>query len=95
VFSDHAVFPVATIKSKITISLKTIKVLFLKASLFNRWLRNYWSKSRIFPKSIFGKIKINSIFLPWINFDWRPVKNLLIYRKNNNIKQYSLIIAIF
>jgi parallel beta-helix repeat protein len=43
--------------------------------------RNFWGKSRIFPKLIFGelccpfKILENPFFkIPWITFDWHPVQ---------------------
>ena len=46
----------------------------------NTWVENYWSKSRYFPKLIFGKILLSEHYLiiplivPWINFDWHPAK---------------------
>ena len=43
--------------------------------------KNFWGKSRIFPKLIFGqlccplKILDNPFFnIPWITFDWHPAK---------------------
>ena len=45
-----------------------------KDSLLNRWVRNFWNKSRLLPKPIFGKIRVGSISIPWLNFDWRPAK---------------------
>jgi len=38
-------------------------------SFFNKWDGNYWGKSRILPKLIFG---IN--ILPWIQIDWHPAQ---------------------
>jgi len=40
----------------------------------NLWGNNYWDKGRIFPYPIFGKVQINIIQLPWMNFDWHPAK---------------------
>ena len=40
----------------------------------NTWKQNYWDRPRILPKLIFGTIKIGSIWIPWINIDWRPAK---------------------
>jgi parallel beta-helix repeat protein len=51
---------------------------FFNASFFNRWVRNYWNEFRLLPKPIFGKIKIKSFFITWINIDWRPAKLPLI-----------------
>ena len=36
----------------------------------NNWNRNYWGRARFLPKPIFG-IRFP---LPWINFDWLPLK---------------------
>ena len=38
----------------------------------NEWKRNYWERPRIFPKLIFGKIKIGLKEITWFNVDWRP-----------------------
>lgn len=38
----------------------------------NIWKHNYWGRPRILPKLIFGVIKIDSKWIPWINIDWRP-----------------------
>jgi len=38
----------------------------------NHFIKNYWNRPRILPKLIFGVIEIGSIWLPWINIDWRP-----------------------
>ncbi len=41
-------------------------------SFLNRWDRNYWDNwIGIGPKIIFGKI----FTIPWVNFDWHPIKN--------------------
>ena len=36
----------------------------------NTWDNNYWGRTRLFPKLIFGYI----LFIPWIQFDWHPSK---------------------
>ena len=41
-------------------------------SFYNSWNKNYWNRPRIFPKLIFGKIEIESNWIPWFNIDWRP-----------------------
>lgn len=38
----------------------------------NTWNQNYWNRTRLLPKPIFGKITIGFIPIPWINFDWHP-----------------------
>jgi parallel beta-helix repeat protein len=44
------------------------------------WKENYWDRSRIFPKLIFGTIVFQKdshspiIVFPWLNFDWNPTK---------------------
>lgn len=38
----------------------------------NKWNGNYWDRPRLFPKLIFGRIKIGLIELNWFNVDWRP-----------------------
>ena len=38
----------------------------------NRWIRNYWNKSQILPKLIFGKAIIDENECTWLNIDWRP-----------------------
>jgi len=44
----------------------------------NQWDFNYWEKSRLFPKLIFGTVVIlfpnSEIIIPWINFDWHPAQ---------------------
>ena len=47
---------------------------FFKHSFLNRWVKNYWDSFRILPKIIFGKIKIGSRSIKWINIDLRPAK---------------------
>lgn len=42
---------------------------YFKYCFYNRFRKNYWNRTRIMPKAIFGKI---SDTLPWVNFDWRP-----------------------
>ena len=39
-------------------------------SVPNTWDSNYWDRSRLFPKIIFGTI----LFIPWFNIDWHPAK---------------------
>ena len=47
-------------------------------SSFNRWINNYWDNHlRFLPKRIDGTICFpwnNSIYITWINFDFRPAK---------------------
>jgi parallel beta-helix repeat protein len=43
---------------------------YIDGCLFNKWDQNYWSRSRFFPKIIFGHF----LFLPWFNIDWNPAK---------------------
>ena len=38
----------------------------------NKWKGNYWDRPRLFPKLIFGKIKIGFKEINWFNIDWRP-----------------------
>ena len=58
--------------------MKNIQNAFFNASFFNRWVRNYWNGFRLLPKPIFGKIKIKSGSITWINIDWRPAKLPLV-----------------
>jgi len=44
---------------------------FIIVSFQNRWKQNYWDRSRILPKLIFG---FNLFGIPWFNIDWRPAK---------------------
>lgn len=37
-----------------------------------KWYRNYWNRTRIAPKSIFGTIVIDKLHVPWMEFDWFP-----------------------
>jgi len=48
------------------------KARFLKSEN-NIWDNNYWGKSRILPKPIFGRIGKNGL-IPWVNFDRHPAK---------------------
>jgi parallel beta-helix repeat protein len=43
---------------------------------YNNWSYNYWDRSRIFPKLIFGKVRLGNskINIPWINFDRYPAQ---------------------
>jgi len=50
-------------------------------SLFNTWDGNYWGRSRLFPKFIFGVLCIippdlyfPGVYITWINIDWHPAK---------------------
>ena len=43
-------------------------VVFFTSSL-NKCNFNYWGRPRILPKAIFGLMG----FIPWFNFDWRPL----------------------
>ena len=48
----------------------------------NNFYNNYWNRLRLFPKPIFGKLRIRlTIFgndisetIPWLNFDWHPAQ---------------------
>ena len=40
----------------------------------NDWWNNYWSRPRILPKIIFGKLQIKTISIPWYDLDWFPAK---------------------
>ena len=40
----------------------------------NIWDQNYWGRSRLFPKLIFGKKKMEHIYIPWLNVDWHPAQ---------------------
>ena len=40
----------------------------------NTWENNYWSRTRLFPKLIFGIIQIGSKWIPWLNIDWHPAQ---------------------
>ncbi len=53
-------------------------------SFGNRWVRNYWGRPRLLPKPIFGKIALWNISIPWINFDWCPLKFPNLNNCNNN-----------
>jgi len=39
----------------------------------NRWIRNYWERSRMYPYPIFGQVKFGRLSLPWFNFDCFPL----------------------
>ena len=46
-------------------------------SFNNKWDGNYWSRTRIFPYFIFGKIWIEILGgfdIRWFNIDWHPAK---------------------
>jgi parallel beta-helix repeat protein len=47
---------------------------YFRSALFsrNRWKQNYWNRPQILPKLIFGYVVIGSIWIPWVNIDWRP-----------------------
>jgi len=36
---------------------------------FNKWMGNYWSRSRVLPKPIFGFLLF---YIPWLTFDFHP-----------------------
>jgi len=38
------------------------------------WKSNFWHRSRILPKPIFGIMKIGFFSIPWVNFDWNPAQ---------------------
>ena len=40
----------------------------------NSWVKNYWGKSRMLPKPIFGVMKSRVLPILWINFDWHPAQ---------------------
>lgn len=41
-------------------------------SFLNIWHKNYWSRPRILPKLIFGKINVGFLSFNKVNIDWRP-----------------------
>ncbi len=43
-------------------------------SYFNIWHQNYWGRSHLLPKPIFGTRGVFGL-IPWINFDWQPARN--------------------
>ncbi len=42
-----------------------------KGCIMNDWSNNFWKRSRLLPKPIFGRQRR---FIPWVNFDWNPAK---------------------
>jgi parallel beta-helix repeat protein len=52
--------------------LKNMKDAFFNTSKENTWVHNYWNRTRILPKLIFGQFMVGSIEISWINIDWRP-----------------------
>jgi len=38
----------------------------------NTWDENYWDRSRVLPKPIFGMKGNLFVLLPWLQFDWKP-----------------------
>ncbi len=51
-----------------------------RAALFrgyckNQWIGNYWSRFRLLPKPIFGRMGKILGLIPWVNFDWSPARN--------------------
>ena len=47
---------------------------YFENSLLNRWMRNYWERSRLLPYPIFGKLELGKITIPWFNIDWNLAK---------------------
>ncbi len=48
---------------------------FFYNSFSNTWYNNYWSDwSLNLPRPIVGSFHIFFIMIPWLNFDWHPVK---------------------
>ncbi len=45
---------------------------FFINTFINQWKQNYWNKPRIFPKLIFGIIRLDNLTIPWFNIDWNP-----------------------
>ena len=50
-------------------------------SLLNTWDGNYWGRSRLIPKFIFGILCIfpsdlysPGLYIPWVNIDWHPAQ---------------------
>ena len=41
-------------------------------SFLNIWYKNYWDRSRLMPKLIFGKVNVGFLSLNKMNVDWRP-----------------------
>jgi len=51
---------------------------------FNRWKSNFWNRTHLLPKPIFGYITIlNGIIVPWLNFDWNPAQEPYIGKAPN------------
>jgi parallel beta-helix repeat protein len=43
--------------------------------LNNQWKHNYWSKAKVLPKVILGRIMLDAeTSIPWINIDWTPAQ---------------------
>jgi parallel beta-helix repeat protein len=55
---------------------------------FNSWNENYWDHPRFIPFPILGKIKLDKIHLPILNFDLKPINNPI--RLSSFIKNYIL-----
>ena len=52
-------------------------VFSVKAFWRNSWDANYWNRTRLLPKIIFGLLDLpgnNYISIPWLNVDWHPAK---------------------
>jgi hypothetical protein len=53
---------------------------FENRNINNTWNENYWGRSRILPKPLFGILTYQRdaqsplIIIPWIIFDWHPAK---------------------
>jgi parallel beta-helix repeat protein len=51
----------------------------------NNWNHNYWSRTRVFPKIIFGTTVYgptpNFIFFPWFEIDRNPAKEPFVISK--------------
>jgi parallel beta-helix repeat protein len=53
-------------------------VFSLKPFWRNTWDANYWNRTKLLPKVIFGVLDISAgidITIPWINVDWHPAQN--------------------
>ncbi len=48
-----------------------IDVMFLGCNE-NHFNNNYWGRSRVLPKAIFGLRKVGMMYMPWVNFDKNP-----------------------
>jgi parallel beta-helix repeat protein len=66
--------------SEVTVSYNNFHNFKLNAFYFgtglsqakHHWYHNYWDKPRHLPYTIRGKIRLGTVSLLWLNFDWAP-----------------------